>query len=307
MQPLKLVRACDTRWLSIESAVNRIESQWLELKTHFEVAEAVESCHQANILKKLYTEKNLLYLKFLKPLLSDVQKVNKMFESNNADPTLLQSELYVLLKNLSYQIVLKSDIFYPFNSRLEDFFVPTPYFNYNFEAFLKSKKDVINSEEENEIRVTCRKFIAQLIYQRRQRLPANFLNLKDTNLFSVENSLKTKKIKLHEHFEQQMEDFTVDEITILKKQWQKLSTYEWANKNSTIDFWISVYEYKNALNENPFQELSSFVMKFLVLPFSNAEVERIFSGMNLIKTKIRNRMILNTMNSLLYIRCGLKR
>lgn len=83
--------------------------------------------------------------------------------------------------------------------------------------------------------------------------------------------------------------------------------YEWANKNSTIDFWISVYKYKNALNENPFQELSSFVMKFLVLPFSNGEVERVFSDMNLIKTKIRNRMILNTMNSLLYIRCGLKR
>ena len=29
--------------------------------------------------------------------------------------------------------------------------------------------------------------------------------------------------------------------------------------------------------------------------------------MNLLKTKIRNIMILNAMNSLLYIRCGLKR
>lgn len=65
--------------------------------------------------------------------------------------------------------------------------------------------------------------------------------------------------------------------------------------------------YKDALNENPFKELSLFVMKFLVLPFSNAEVERVFSGMNLLKTKIRNRLSLNTINSLLYIRCGLKR
>lgn len=68
-----------------------------------------------------------------------------------------------------------------------------------------------------------------------------------------------------------------------------------------------MHEYKNALNDNPFKELSSFVMKFLILPFSNAEEERVFSGMNLIKTKIRNRMELNTINSLLYIRCGLKR
>lgn len=60
MQPLKIVRACDTRWLSIELAVKRIESQWLELKTHFEIAATVESCHKAQILKKLYSDKNLL-------------------------------------------------------------------------------------------------------------------------------------------------------------------------------------------------------------------------------------------------------
>ncbi|KNC34553.1 hypothetical protein FF38_13863 [Lucilia cuprina] len=71
MEPLKLVRACDTRWLSIETAVNRIETQWLELKPHF--AACSKSCHQAKILKELYTDKNLLYLKFLKPLLSDIQ------------------------------------------------------------------------------------------------------------------------------------------------------------------------------------------------------------------------------------------
>lgn len=49
MLPLKLVRACDTRWLSIESAVKRIENQWLELKTHFEIAATTESCRQAKI------------------------------------------------------------------------------------------------------------------------------------------------------------------------------------------------------------------------------------------------------------------
>lgn len=45
-------------------------------------------------------------------------------------------------------------------------------------------------------------------------------------------------------------------------------------------------------------------MKFLLLPFSNAEVERVFSGMNKKKTKIRNTFTLSTF---LYIRCGLGR
>lgn len=307
VQPLKLVRACDTRWLSIEFAVKRIENQWLELKTHFEIAATLESCHQANILKNVYNDKNLLYLKFLKPLLSDVQKVNKMFESNDADPTLLLVELYNLLKGLSYQIVLKSDQFDPLNSCLSDFFSPTPYFNYDFEKYLESKRDIITIEIEKQIRFSCRDFVAQLICQLRQRLPKNFHNLTKTNFFCVENSLKINKCKLNEHFKEEFIDLPVEEITALEHQWQKLNSYEWLNKNSTVDFWVNVYEYKNALNENPFSELATFAMKFLVLPFSNAEVERVFSGMNLIKTKIRNRMMLNTMNSLLYIRCGLKR
>lgn len=307
LQPLKLVRACDTRWLSVEFAVNRIENQWLELKTHFDIAATLESCHQAKILKQLYNDKNLLYLKFLKPLLSEVQKTNKMFESNDADPTLLFTELNILLKNLSNQIVLKPDNFDELNSNLENFYIDTPHFNYNFENCINSKRQTIDNETEKEIRITCRNFVAKLIYQLRQRLPKNFETLKNINFFSVENSLKRNKSKLYDHFKEEMTKLTVDYITNLEIQWQNLNSYKWLNQKTTVEFWVNVYEYNNAMNENPFHELSSFVMKFLVLPFSNAEVERVFSGMNLIKTKIRNRLVLNTMNSLLYIRCGLKR
>lgn len=35
--PLKIVQACQTRWLSIATAVERIYTQWLELKTHFDI------------------------------------------------------------------------------------------------------------------------------------------------------------------------------------------------------------------------------------------------------------------------------
>jgi len=44
----------------------------------------------------------------------------------------------------------------------------------------------------------------------------------------------------------------------------------------------------------------------LTLPISNAEVERLFSQLNLIKTKIRNKLSVTTTNSILRIRYGLK-
>lgn len=45
----------------------------------------------------------------------------------------------------------------------------------------------------------------------------------------------------------------------------------------------------------------------LIIPHSNAEVERLFSAMNVIKTKLRNRMQLPMLTAILSIKAGLKR
>ncbi|EEC04835.1 hypothetical protein IscW_ISCW024214, partial [Ixodes scapularis] len=70
--PLKIVQACSTRWLSIERAVSRTVEQWLELKTHFEIARSSERCYNAEMLHAMYVDDiNLAYLLFLKPLLTE--------------------------------------------------------------------------------------------------------------------------------------------------------------------------------------------------------------------------------------------
>lgn len=57
-----------------------------------------------------------------------------------------------------------------------------------------------------------------------------------------------------------------------------------------MSFWSEVYSYKDACDNNPFQELGKFVISLLTLPISNAAVERIFSSLNVTKTKSRNRI-----------------
>jgi hAT family C-terminal dimerisation region len=64
---------------------------------------------------------------------------------------------------------------------------------------------------------------------------------------------------------------------------------------------------RNAGNENPFAELAEFAISLLVLPFSNADVERIFSLMNNIKTKLRNKMSTDMLTSIMHVRSGLRR
>ncbi|KAH9364077.1 hypothetical protein HPB48_001726 [Haemaphysalis longicornis] len=64
-EPLEIVQACRTRWLSLEIAVSRIVDQWTELKAHFEMARRTEKCYWAKVLYGMYENQiNLGYLLF---------------------------------------------------------------------------------------------------------------------------------------------------------------------------------------------------------------------------------------------------
>lgn len=61
-------------------------------------------------------------------------------------------------------------------------------------------------------------------------------------------------------------------------------------------------QYKNSSGEQPYRELAEYVLNCLSLPMSNAEVERIFSQLCLIKTKVRNKLSLKMLESIIRIR-----
>lgn len=166
MQPFQMVRACSTRWLSIEVAVNRVANQWLELKTHFGIAASVECCHKAKLLADLYTDENLAYLQFLSPILKQVQIVNKLFESNSVDPFKMFSDLRYLLASLCSLVTYPSETFDPLTSPLLPILISTPHFHHTFEDFMKTKIHDIHTEKL--IRENCRSFLIRLIEQLRQ-------------------------------------------------------------------------------------------------------------------------------------------
>ena len=82
---------------------------------------------------------------------------------------------------------------------------------------------------------------------------------------------------------------------------------KWQCTSSTLRFSNEVIVYKGAAGNNPFEDLSHLAISLLSLPHPNAEIERVFSQMNIVKTKLRNRLSVKTLNAILYIRFGLKR
>lgn len=96
---------------------------------------------------------------------------------------------------------------------------------------------------------------------------------------------------------------TIDKIV---SQWRNIHLLRSESTENTTEFWSEVYNYTDASGIKPFEELCKAALAALSLPHSNAEVERLFSQMSVVKSKLRNRLSLHTLNSILLVRYGLK-
>lgn len=302
-EPLKIVRACNTRWLSIYTAVERIHAQWLELKAHFEIARLKEKCYSAEILYQMYCDDtNRIYVLFLKTILKDVNRVNKSFESNDTDITKLLEDLNQLLQSIFQMLVLPS--YYgkidPMTCKIEDYLSPKIYLGHEVEI----KLSAITKGQEI-IRERCLKFLIALFEQIRQRLPDNIKHLRYASLFAIENALKLINKESILPFLQNLQ-INEDLITEIERQWKNLTLVKW-NARTTFELWTEVKSYKDSSESNPFKDLAEVAISILSLPYSNAEIERVFSQLNIIKNKQRNHMKVNMINSTLAIRTDLRR
>lgn len=62
---LKILQLSDTSWLAVSECINRILSQYVELKLHFHLTKDTERSYAAELLYQMYSDNiNLIYLKF---------------------------------------------------------------------------------------------------------------------------------------------------------------------------------------------------------------------------------------------------
>lgn len=96
---------------------------------------------------------------------------------------------------------------------------------------------------------------------------------------------------------------------LIEIQWRHLATLklqdisiEFDENVDTTQFWIEVSKIENANGDKCFKDLASFAIRTLSLPISNAVVERVFSVMAVVETKLRNRMLLPMLMAIIRIR-----
>lgn len=94
-----------------------------------------------------------------------------------------------------------------------------------------------------------------------------------------------------------------DQYQLIDDEWRNLPQFQLPDHvkiDDDIDsFWhkLLIHDYGNGIYS--FQNLSRFALMAISLPHANAECERVFSAVNLSKTKSRNRIVTSTLKGLL--------
>ncbi|KAE9521375.1 hypothetical protein AGLY_018197 [Aphis glycines] len=91
---------------------------------------------------------------------------------------------------------------------------------------------------------------------------------------------------------------------LAEQEWREHALLNHSTENldtsiSVEDYWSSVFNIKNSVGTPLFNNLKVVIKLLLVLPFSNASVERVFSTLNLCNTAHRNRLKTETLRAII--------
>ena len=105
---------------------------------------------------------------------------------------------------------------------------------------------------------------------------------------------------------------TGTELNKLDDEWRELQFMDPSDlpefssrRKDVVTFWGNLGKMTDTSGESRFPTISKLSKSLLSLPHSNADVERIFSQVTLIKTKTRNKLKTETLDALILVKQGL--
>ncbi|XP_042882838.1 zinc finger BED domain-containing protein 5-like [Penaeus japonicus] len=285
--PLPFLTLSTTRWLVRGKVLFNILVNWMELKAYFHCA----SIHGAQDVRY---KARLLWEMFCDDL-------NALFQSNNASPSSLLLELDIHYKSLHNIIYSEQGTLLPLNKT--DFGAK---FSMECNRLLSSKNMASRLES---IQQRCQEMLVELVSQVKMRLPENrglfdkLSKLSPHNVLTQLNRPKFNELPFP-HLQESLE--------LCEEQYRKILYHPWNNEEvfssgipeDPVNFWASIKKYEEG-GRKPYEALARYALAALTTPVSNALVERIFSHVNAVKTKVRNQMKHKMLEAILRIRTTL--
>lgn len=304
--PLPFLNLSATRWLVRGKVIYNTLVNWMELKTYFQCA-SVQGSHEvrykARILYEMLSDNcNYLYFVFSSPIVTEFERVNSLFQSTNASPSQLLHELDIHFKALSQRV-------YDRDGKL----LPREKVDFGAKFTLECKRLLCGENAADRllaVQERCQNMLIELVDQVKLRLPENrslfdgLCKLSPPTILTQVNRPQFSDLPFFHLLENKLEPCEEQYRKILYHPWATEDVFKCGIPEDSVQFWSKIKKYEVA-GQKPYEELAVYALQCLTTPVSNAVVERIFSHVTAVKTKVRNRMNLKMLESILRIRTTL--
>lgn len=314
IKPKKILHPCQTRWLSLEVVVVRLLELYEPLKIYFSFAANIDNIDTAKIILSNLNSINKIYLSFLKYILGIINNINKMFQSETTEIQNLYNEMQNLLKTIMSNFLktnlLKTENFFLINYKDKNNFLDIEeiYLGVYVRDVLSDSQ--INENDKHDVIINCINFYIELCEQILKRF--EFENkFKALNLINPNYIINEEKICFNDILKEFSHFFEESERQKLETEFRQLKLLDLKNifpkkDIKVLDFWKKVSEIQTRNSSLCFPTLTKLITKILVLPHSSANVERVFSQVNINKTKVRNSLKNSCLEAILYTKDYLK-
>lgn len=310
-KPKKMLHPSQTRWLSLELVVIRILELYEPLKIFFAFAYNIDQIDSVqNIIEKLDNPINELYLLFLKYILPIINNLNKLFQSENPQIQNMHSNMTRLFLSILDNFVQPQYLNYEDISTID--YKNTANQLQKCEIYLgtyvkdKLSGCEINGNKLDEFVGNCTAFYIELCDQILKRFDFSDITLKSLGLIDPRKVMNKEVSSLNELIQLFPNLVLKENIQKIDSEFRELRFLDFQNyfdRNEGVtveDFWKTVSKVKRNDDSLAFPNVCEFISNLLSLPNSSANVERIFSNVNINKTKIRNRLETDTLKGIIF-------
>jgi hypothetical protein len=312
IKPHKILQLSQTRWLSLHSVVQRLVEQYDALILYFTNAHLSDRIIAAEtILTRLRDPSIKMYLHFLNYVLPYFTKLNLEMQAEN----IKIDSLYDKIENTFRCIAdsyLKRD--YLEKTQTEDIQFRNPhnfveieqiYLGANVMSSIANNTHGLDEQGLLDFRKRCLEFYVEScrqIYERFKFREPEPVTLKLLKIISPQEVINKKHNSIAPLASRFPNLITNEQLNELDREWRQLRNFNFTADFENLnvkEFWLKCAKLKLGDNTVMFGTLCDFVFKMFTLPHSSATVERVFSQINLNKTKIRNRLNTETLNGIM--------
>ena len=157
----------------------------------------------------------------------------------------------------------------------------------------------------------CEGMLSQAVRELEKRLTPSFSIFKSLKAFAPSSVLS--QVHRVPYQDLPLPHLRANNESIIEQQYRKIMHISWIEEpifngeipQGSVPFWSGVRNYTKAGGNQPLKELADYALACLTTPTSNAVVERVFSILLNVKTKWRNSLGTEMVDSIIRIRSKL--